>query len=138
MALGVIGIGLTALMALMPTGLTIFRDSLESSARADILRKLSTEFQQSPFLAVKSSQADRYFTDQGTEITEPANYQRDGAFAVSYKVADSTDLLKGSGNSYPNMALKAVQVSIFRRADLARNPRKASFETTLFIPNTGL
>lgn len=133
MALGIISVVVTSLLALMPVGLNIFRDSLETSVQADIMRRLSTEFRETPFGKVTTLEPAqmRYFADDGTEV----KHEKEGFLGVSYLVADSTALLRGA--SYENTSLKTVRVSFFTRADRARNPQTPSLETVLFVPASG-
>lgn len=135
LALGVMSFALTSMLAILPTGLNIFRESVEASARADILRKLTSELQQTSFKDVQSTSAMRYFTDEGLEVTDDAN----GFFGMTYSVSGTTDILSGSpSGGYPNGFLKSVKVEIFTRADREKSPSKASFKTTLFIPESGI
>ncbi len=135
LALGVIGVALTSMLGLLPTGLTIFRESIEATVRADILRKLSSELQQTPFSDVGSSTGMRYFTDEGQEVTS----EKQAFFGLTYSVGTATDVLKGSlSGSYANKYLKPVQVQIYTRADRERSPVAASFKTTIFVPESGI
>jgi uncharacterized protein (TIGR02598 family) len=136
LALGVVAVALTSMLALMPTGLSLFRDSMESSARADILRKVTSELQQMPFAELKNSipeQArDRYFSDQGVET------EKEDFFSVRCLVKTSVNLLAGSETSYENSFLLPVQIEIFTHADRAATPAKPSFTTTIFVPESGI
>jgi len=135
LALGVIGVALTSMLGLLPTGLTIFRESIEATVRADILRKLSSELQQTPFSEVKNSTGMRYFTDEGQEVAD----EKRAFFGLTYSVGAGTDVLKGSSSgSYENKFLKPVQVQIYTRADRERTPSAASFKTTIFVPESGI
>jgi uncharacterized protein (TIGR02598 family) len=136
MALGVVAVSLTSMLALMPAGLRIFRDSVESSARADILRKVTSELQQMPFSVLKSSvggqSQERHFSDQGVEVAEK------DFFSLRCVVGASANLLTGSSSAYDNVFLVPVQIEIFTHADRAANPPKPSFTTTVFVPESGI
>lgn len=133
MALGILSVVVTSLLALMPVGLNIFRDSLETSVQADIMRRLSSEFRETPFdkIAARDASQMRFFSDDGIEV--PA--EKDGFLGVSYDVEDSTSLLQGA--AYQSANLKTVRVSFFTRQDRARTPRTPSFETVLYVPAAG-
>lgn len=133
MALGIISVVVTSLLALMPVGLTIFRESLEATVQADILRRLSTEFRETPFQKVSTLETAemRFFSDEGTEVDEEA----EGLLGVTYEVAASTPLLQGA--SYRNGNLKTVRVAFYTRQDRARTPQTPSLETVLFVPASG-
>jgi uncharacterized protein (TIGR02598 family) len=133
MALGIMSVVVTSLLALMPVGLNIFRDSLETSVQADILRRLSTEFRTTPFnqIAALEPANMRLFSDEGAEVSRDS----DALLGVSYAVTNSTPLLQGA--SYQSANLKTVRVSFFTRQDRARTPQTPSLETVLFVPASG-
>jgi uncharacterized protein (TIGR02598 family) len=133
MALGIMSVVMTSLLALMPVGLGIFRDSLETSVQADILRRLSAEFRETPFhqIAALDPANMRLFSDDGMEVS----HESDAFLGVSYAVTNSTPLLHGT--SYQSANLKTVRVSFFTRKDRARSPQTPSLETVLFVPASG-
>lgn len=127
LALGVVGFALTAMIGLMPIGLTSLRSSMESSARADILRQLTSQFQETPFDSLTSSSAMLYYSDEGVPLD-----RSDGAFlGVTYEVCTNTPLLKDS--SYNNSHLKAVKILFWTQADRAKVASAASMTNVVFV-----
>lgn len=133
MALGIMSVVVTSLLALMPVGLNIFRDSLETSVQADIMRHLSTEFRETPFneIAAVEPANMRLFSDAGAEVEQ----ESDAFLGVSYAVTNATPLLHGA--TYQSANLKTVKISFFTRQDRARIPQTPSLETVLFVPASG-
>ncbi len=80
LALGIIAFGLTALVALLPGGLSQFRTAMDLSIGAQIYQRVVTDVEQMEFdqlLASGGSSPDqffalptRFFDDQGNEVSE--------------------------------------------------------------------
>lgn len=78
LALGVIGIAVTALVALLPGGLTQFRDAMDTSIGAQIFQRVVTDVEQMEFDTLLQSGdgtsgsffalPTRTFDDQGNEV----------------------------------------------------------------------
>jgi len=127
LALGIISVALVALLGMVPIGLNTFRESLEDTVQADILRKLSAQFQEAPFKSLSNLAAMQYYNEEGVPTNEAA-----GLLGVKYDVSANTALLEAS--SYNNSHLKTVQVYFFTRADRAKNPPAASITNVIYVP----
>lgn len=79
LALGIVAFSLTALVALLPGGLTQFREAMNTSIEAQIFQRLVTDAEQAEFDTLFGN-ADaashgffalptRFFDDQGSEVT---------------------------------------------------------------------
>jgi uncharacterized protein (TIGR02598 family) len=128
MALGVASFALTTLVSMMPIGLNILRDSIQSTVQTDILRKLTTQFQETPFDKLANSSAMLFYSDQGTPVTNDA----DALLGVTYTITASTPLLAAQGG-YDNANLKTAVVSFYSRADRAKSPQQASVTSVLYL-----
>lgn len=69
LALGIISVAFVPLMGLLPTGMASFRSSMDRGATVRITERLGNEARQSDFDSVGSNPADRYFDEQGNEVT---------------------------------------------------------------------
>lgn len=69
LALGIISIAFVPLMGLLPTGMASFRSSMDRSATVRIAERLGNEARQSDFDSVSTNLTDRYFDEQGNEVT---------------------------------------------------------------------
>lgn len=128
LALGVVSFALTALISMMPVGLTLMRDSVQTTVQADILRRLATEFQETPLDRLTGSTNMRYFSDQGA----PVDSEDEGFVGVEWTVSPHTALLEDAV-TYTNANLRTVTISFFNRADRAKNPPLASTTNILFV-----
>jgi len=126
-ALGVIGFALTALIGLMPVGLSIFRESMTATVQADVLRQLASQFQETPFAALTNSTNMLYFSDQSSLVTNSA----DALLGVTYTFTSNTSLL--SSSSYANSNLKTAVILLYTRADRAKSPQTASMTNLLYV-----
>jgi len=128
MALGVVSFALTTLISMMPIGLNIFRDSIQSTVQTDVLRQLTTQFQETPFSELKDQNTMIFYSDQGTKVTNPA----DGFLGVTYIIKANTLLPTDSGLS-PNSNLKTAVVSFFTRGDRATSNPTPSMTNVLYL-----
>lgn len=137
MALGIITFSLTALLGLMPVGLSILRTSIETSVRANVTRQIISDLQQTPFREIDlgESPKTRYFTEEGVEANNPS----EGLFEVRYTVSDNVSLMsKSDGSPYTSDAVKKLAVRFYTKADQAKRPAKASYTNFAYIVNNGL
>lgn len=128
LALGVVSFALTALISMMPVGLTLMRDSVQTTVQADVLRRLAAEFQETPLDQLASCTNMRYFSDQGA----PVETDHEGFVGVRWVVSPHTALLKDA-STYTNANLRTVTISFFSRADRAKNPPLASTTNIVFV-----
>lgn len=129
LALGIVSFGLVSMLGLMPIGLEVFRESIQSTVQTDILRELGSHFQSMPFQDVQSSTEMTYYTDQGVPTTNPES----ALFGVTYAVDASTPLL-ATADGYSNDQLKTVRVSFYTNRDRAKTPPEPSMTDVLFVP----
>jgi uncharacterized protein (TIGR02598 family) len=115
LAVGVLSFALVALFGMLPVGLQVFREAVDTTAQNQIMQKLTTLAEQTEFtkldgaVATKvSSAADRetasakfyYFNDQGEEVFD----EKDAVYTAGLTYTASTNL--------PNAAKTIVSQSI--------------------------
>ena len=106
LALGIVSFAFMALCGMLPVGLKTYRDAMDATCRANIVRVVSAELSQAPYSTIDSSlmSTNRYFSDQGLEVTSAA----DARFRVKYVNVQSGTSLFGATNS----SLKPVTIEI--------------------------
>ena len=75
LAIGVFGFAFTAIVGLIPMGLTTFRQAMDASVGSQICQRVINDAQQTDFdVLTSSSNANivRYFDDAGNELSTPA------------------------------------------------------------------
>lgn len=73
MALGIVAFAFTALLGMLPLGLSMFRDAMETSVTTRIFERVGGDLQQSDFDTLSAGGFPvRYFDDQGNELPGPA------------------------------------------------------------------
>ncbi len=127
-ALGVISFALTTLLGLMPVGLNMFQESVHATVRTDVVRQLTSQFQETPFDKLRESQSMLYYSDRGALVSN----EEDALFGVTYSFTPNTPLLASQGG-YENPNLKTAVLLFFTRADRASTPPKASMTNVLFL-----
>jgi len=118
LALGIVAFGITAVFGLLPTGLGLFRDSMDTTIGSQILQQVVSEVQETGFdqliedqsntpIAVGSTgiKAIRYFDDQGRELSSEAG----AVFLVNTRIQPATDCPSSPSN--PNLATVTIQVA---------------------------
>lgn len=128
-SLGIVAFALTALLGLVPVGLSTMRDSIQTTLQTDILRQLTSELQETPFTSLSDSSAMVYYSEQGTRVAEG----RDAYLAVTYEVLPDTQLLADSAQGSATANLKTVRISFFTNEDRVRVPSVPSITRVLFI-----
>ena len=126
-ALGIVGFALTTLIGLMPVGLNIFRDSITATVQTDVLRQLTSQFQETPFNKLTNSTKMLYFSDQSAPVETDA----DALLGVTYTFTANTDLLSSGG--YANANLKTALIMFFTRADRAKSSLAASITNVIYV-----
>ena len=137
LALGLVGFSLTALVALLPGGMTQFREAMDRSIGAQISQRVVTDVEQMEFdtlLACRAGSSGEFlalptrdFDDQGTEVaaTETARIiyharvrvAPPGPAAVQSGARQFTSLPCGSGN-----ARFAPRDAVFLTVQIAHHP----------------
>ena len=126
LALGIVSFAFMALCGMLPVGLKTYRDAMDATCRANIVRVVSAELAQSPYTNIDTTlmSSNRYFSDQGLEVTSAA----DARFRVKYVNVLSGTSLFGATNS----SLKPVTIEIS-----AVQGGSSLSRVTVFIPNNG-
>lgn len=109
-------------------GLNIFKDSIQATVQTDVLRQLTTQFQETPFDKLTNSTQMLFFSDQSTPVTGDA----DALLGVTYSFISNTPMLASQGG-YENPNLKTVVLRFFTRADRAKSPQTASMTNVLYL-----
>lgn len=135
LALGITAFCLTVLMALMPIGLSTFRSSIETSLRADLMRRIAGDLRQTPFSEVKAR--EYYFTDTGIPADESQDANK-RFFKVSCQIILQPALLKDqTGNPYVNNSVKVAQIDYYTLQDQMQQVAP-SYTDYIYIANNGL
>ena len=110
MSLGILSFACTTLLGLLPMGLGLFRNALDTSVESQIIQRMAGDLQQADFdTMLKTSCPVRYFDEQGNEKTTPQS----GLYWVKVGVFPSCPLPSASGTaSNPNTDLAKVVVQI--------------------------
>jgi uncharacterized protein (TIGR02598 family) len=109
-AIGVVAFGFIASLGLLPKGLTTFRSAMDNSVGAQIAQRVLNDSQQQDFdslIANGSTNAVRYFDDQGNELTV-ANKAR-AIYHANTRVLIDTTMPGGTVNS--NIVTVTIQVA---------------------------
>jgi uncharacterized protein (TIGR02598 family) len=129
LALGIVSFAFMALCGMLPVGLKTYRDAMDATCRANIVRVVSAELAQSPYTTINATltntDKDRYFSDQGLVVTNAA----DARFCVKYVNVLSETMLFGATNS----SLKPVTIEI----SAVQGGRSLS-RVTVFVADNGI
>ena len=126
LALGIVAFAFMALCGMLPVGLKTYRDAMDATCRANIVRVVTAELAQAPYAGIDAwNGQERYFSDQGLEVASVA----DARFRVKYvNILPGTSLF-GAINS----SLKPVTIEIS-----AVQGGSSLSRVTVFIANNGL
>lgn len=137
-ALGIVAFGIISVFGLLPAGLGIFRDSIETTVSSQILQQVITEVQETEFdqlikdkaenpisAGATGAKAFRYFDDQGKELTAPAS----AVYQVNTRIQSATD--SPANPTFTNSHLATVTVQV------AKNPggQALAYETESTLSN---
>ena len=121
LAIGVFGFAFTAIVGLIPMGLTTFRQAMDASVGSQICQRVINDAQQTDFAVLTSSsntRVVRYFDDAGNEMTTPAK----AIYHVNTVVTGTAALPSTIGtNGFTSLATVFVQI--------ANNPANQSIPT---------
>lgn len=139
-AIGVIAFAFIPMMGMLPTGLNLSRQAIDTTVEAQIAQQLTAEVLQTDFsrldeLASSSVTNPFYFDDQGNKVTDPASAIYQAIFAISM----STTL----PNAVATQKLATVTLCVLntksnrtsQEQDLTKNPD--SKKITLLVPDNG-
>ncbi|MEI8310055.1 MAG: hypothetical protein WCH98_04805, partial [Verrucomicrobiota bacterium] len=114
-----------ALCGMLPVGLKTYRDAMDATCRANIVRVISAELAQAPYAGIDAWKGqERFFSDQGLEVASAD----DARFRVKYENILSGTSLFGATNS----SLKPVTIEISQ----VQGGRSLS-RVTVFIADNG-
>ncbi len=139
-AIGVIAFAFIPMVGMLPMGLNLSKQAIDTTVEAQIAQQLTTQVQQTDFsrldeLATASTATPSYFDDQGNKVTDPANAIYQAIFAIS----TSTTL----PNAVATQKLATVTLCVLntksnrtsQEQDLTKNPN--SKKITLLVPDNG-
>lgn len=133
LAIGIISFAFVAMFGMLPVGLNVSRQAMDTTIEAQIVQQMKTQALQTDFSMLDElSGADEvYFDDQGKQVDQSA-----GIYQAKYSaVSANTKLPDGTATS----RLKTVTISVLNTkgsAEVAntRDPKKF----TILIPDNGL
>jgi len=134
LAIGVVAFAFISIFALLPIGMGISRQAMDTSVGSQIAQRLINDAQQSDFPELLKDAAgktisgtnqtgrksERYFDDQGSEL--PASSKAKAIYHVNTRITPATAMPKTgtpSGGDNVNLAIVTVQV--------ANNPANREF-----------
>lgn len=139
-AIGVIAFAFIPMVGMLPMGLNLSKQAIDTTVEAQIAQRLTAEVQQTDFsrldeLAASSITSPYYFDDQGNKVADPANAIYQAIFAIS----TSTTL----PNAVATQKLATVTLCVLntksnrtsQEQDLTRNPD--SKKISLLVPDNG-
>ncbi len=120
LAIGIVSFAFVSLFALLPAGLTTFRQTMDTTIGSQIVHRIINEAQQTDYpTLVATPTLDRYFDDQGNEVDSLDN----SIYTVEVSVTAPTSLPNTSTPDSTSLATVIVK--------LANNPahKVSPFET---------
>jgi uncharacterized protein (TIGR02598 family) len=139
-AIGVIAFAFIPMVGMLPMGLDLSRQAIDTTVQAQIVQQLTTEVLQTDFsrlddLASSSAANPYYFDDQGNPVTDPSNAIYEAVFGIS----TSTTL----PDSVPTQKLATVTLCVLntksnrqsKEQDLTKNPD--SKKIPFLVPDNG-
>jgi uncharacterized protein (TIGR02598 family) len=112
LAVGITAFAVVALLSLLPSGLSTFRSTLESSIGSQIAQRIFHDVQISDFSTLQSGY--RYFDDQGREVFPGSGVTPPGLYVVRLTLSTNSGGVTGVsflGNSSQNLARVTVDVA---------------------------
>jgi len=135
MAIGIISFAFVATIGLLPVGLSVSRQAIETTIQSQIVQQLTTQALQTDFsqlekLGDPSKAEPYYFDDQGKATGEVGSLYK----ATFQPVPPTTDLPDGVSTR----KLKTVTISIENTRGSAAQAAANSKKFTILIPDNGL
>ncbi|MEI6034410.1 MAG: Verru_Chthon cassette protein B [Verrucomicrobiae bacterium] len=126
LSLGIVAFAFMALCGVLPVGLQNYRDAMDATCRANIVRVISAELAQAPYASIDARNGtERFFSDQGLEV----GTQGEARFRVKYEsILSGTTMFDAT-----NASLKPVTIDI----SSVQGGRSLS-RVTLFISDNGI
>jgi uncharacterized protein (TIGR02598 family) len=137
-AISIVAFGIIAVFGLLPAGLGIFRQSIETTVSSQILQQIISEVQETDFDQLIKDKTDnpisagttgvkatRYFDDQGKELTAATR----AIYQVNTRIQSATD--SPAKTPFTNLNLATVTIQV------AKNPggRALAYETDSTLSN---
>ncbi len=137
MAIGIISFAFVATIGLLPVGLSVSRQAIETTIQSQIVQQLTTQALQTDFsqLATLSTADPYYFDDQGKSTSNTSSNYKAG-----FTVATTTALPAGA--STQKLATVTIFVlntkgnTVLAASNPATSPTARKF--TILIPDNGL
>lgn len=120
LAIGVMAFALLAIFGLLPTGMGVFRQALDTSVSSQIIQRVLNDARETDFAyliqdasnqtitAPTGVKAVRYFDDQGNELSVPAG----AIYQVNTRIMPQTTLPTTDPNALANTNLATVTVQV--------------------------
>ena len=131
MAVGIVSFGIIAMVSMMPSGLSTFRNSMDRSISSQIAQRIVNEARQTDFTKLigysgNASFEYRYFTDEGDEVL--SGDSRPKVYAAFIEI-NSPILVPQGNTTFSNSNVARVRVRV------ANNPRAETAEVKNSIRN---
>ena len=135
MAIGIISFAFVATIGLLPVGLSVSRQAIETTIQSQIVQQLTTQALQTDFSQLENlgnpqKTEPYYFDDQGKSTGEAGSLYK----AVFQQVPATTDLPAGVSTR----KLKTVTISIENTRGSATQTAANAKKFTILIPDNGL
>ncbi len=107
MAMGIFGFAFAAIIGLIPMGLSNFRQAMDASVGTQICQRVINDVQQTDFDTLTGgSQAERYFDEEGNEVTQSSKYVYQVKIVVS-----GTTATPNAAASFSSLATVLIQIT---------------------------
>ncbi len=104
-AIGVVAFAFTALLGLLPVGMTIFSSALDTSVHSQIIQRFVSDAEQTDFNTLQQQPAvTRYFDDEGSE-----SVQSSSVYTASMTIKPTTTLPKTAVSS--NLVTLSIKIA---------------------------
>lgn len=123
-AIGIVAFAFVAILGLLPTGMTVFRQSINTTVTSQIAQRIINDARQTDFdelikdagnstitgSNMTGRKAERYFDDQGNELA--ATDRGKSIYSVNTRITPETPLPSvGSNSDVPHLATVTIQVA---------------------------
>jgi uncharacterized protein (TIGR02598 family) len=148
LAIGIISFAFVAVVGVLPVGVQVSRQAINTTIEAQIAQQLTTQALQADYSSLPAMASDSvanpfYFDDQGNAVTasEPGDIPKDAIYAAAFDISTTTALPAGVSTS----RLATVKVCILnmkanRTSENYTNNPVASPDSTrlaVLIPDNG-
>ena len=108
MALGIMAFAFTALLGMLPVGLGLFRNAMDSSVATRIVQRVSSDLQQSDFDTIASAGSEiLYFDEQGNRLAAAGG----AIYWARVNIYSDAELPGSSGAATSDIARIVIQVA---------------------------